>query len=54
MADAGVKSGDRIQLGIEGVVWARDESIDKTPGRGIEWALHFTERLIFQVQKQDE
>ena len=51
LAKSGVRSGDCIQLSLEGVAWARDESRHKTPGRGVEWELQFGERLLLQVLK---
>lgn len=51
LAKSGVRSGDCIQLSLEGVAWARDESRYKTRGRGIEWELQFGERLLLQVLK---
>ena len=54
LARSGVRSGDCIQLSLEGVAWAKDESGDKTPGRGIEWKLQFGERLLLQVLKRLE
>ncbi len=47
---AGIGSGDQVILSLDGVNWAKDESTKQTPGRGIEWELRFTEKLIIQVR----
>jgi hypothetical protein len=48
--ETGIGSGDEIILSLEGVEWAEDKSANQTPGRGIEWELKFTERLLLQVR----
>ena len=49
VARAGVKSGDQLVLSLDNVVWAKDESAETTPGRGIGWELRFGERVVLQV-----
>ena len=49
---AGVASGDEVILSLEGVEFVHDEIIDSTPGRGVEFELKFTERLLLQVNIQ--
>lgn len=43
------QSGDIVNLNLLGAQWERDEIVSKTPGRGIEWQLHFGERVILKV-----
>jgi hypothetical protein len=49
IAKAGIASGDEITLCLDGVEWMRDETELSTPGRGVEYELKFTERLLLQV-----
>ncbi len=51
IAKAGIASGDGIVLCLEGVEWVQDEaSTILTPGRGVEFELRFTERLVLKVR----
>jgi hypothetical protein len=50
VSEAGIGSGDEVILSLDGVEWTKDESVDQTPGRSIEWGLKFTERLLLQVR----
>lgn len=45
----GVSIGDRLSLSLEGSEWARNSSPITTPGKGIEWELKYSERLVLQV-----
>ncbi len=47
--NSGIGSGDEIVLSLDGVEWVHDEVNVSTPGRGVEFELRFTERLLFQV-----
>jgi hypothetical protein len=49
VSKAGIASGDEVTLCLDGVEWMRDEAEFSTPGRGIEYELKFTERLLLQV-----
>lgn len=49
IAKSGVSSGDQILLSLTGALWVEDDSTTKTPGKGIEWELHFRERVVLQV-----
>lgn len=51
VSKAGISSGDEVTLCLDGVEWLRDESEVSTPGRGVEWELKFTERLLLQVSR---
>jgi hypothetical protein len=46
---SGIGSGDVITLSLEGVDWVKEGSVSHTPGRGIDWELRFSERLVLQV-----
>ena len=50
--EAGIGSGDEVVLSLEGAEWVKDESSAQahTPGRGIEWDLKYSERLLLQVR----
>ena len=52
IAKSGIASGDEVLLGLEGVEWVHDEGTVTTPGRGVEFELRFTERLLLQVRSQ--
>ena len=47
---SGIASGDEIVLCLEGAEWIQDENKISTPGRGVEFELKFTERLLLQVR----
>lgn len=49
--EAGIGSGDEVLLSLAGVEWVKDEfsAQTNTPGRGIEWDLKYSERLLLQV-----
>lgn len=49
VAKAGIASGDEVALCLDGVEWIHDEAETSTPGRGIEYELKFTERLLLKV-----
>ena len=49
VAKSGISSGDEITLSLDGIEWVQDETPFSTPGRGIEFGLMFTERLLLQV-----
>jgi hypothetical protein len=50
VAKSGIASGDEVILCLEGVEWVEDENRISTPGRGVEFELKFTERLLLQVR----
>jgi hypothetical protein len=52
IAKSGIASGDEVLLGLDGVEWVHDENAVTTPGRGVEFELRFTERLLLQVKSQ--
>ena len=49
VARSGVSIGAQISLSLVGVQWAKDESMPRTPGKGVEWELQFRERVVLQV-----
>ena len=50
VARSEISSGDELVISLLGVSWAKDDGILRTPGRGVEWELQYTERLILQVR----
>lgn len=52
-ARSNVQSGDLVLLNLSGAQWEKDETASSTPGRGIEWEIHFAERLVLKVRLQD-
>jgi len=50
VAKRGIASGDQVILCLDGAEWLRDEAEASTPGRGVEFELKFTERLLLQVR----
>ena len=46
---AGIASGDVVVLCLEGVEFVQDAVEGSIPGRGVEFELKFTERLVLQV-----
>jgi len=48
--EAGIGSGDEIILSLDGAEWMKHEATPQTPGRGIEWDLKYTERLVLQAR----
>jgi hypothetical protein len=49
VAKSGIASGDEVILCLDGVEWIEDDNRVSTPGRGVEFELKFTERLLLQV-----
>lgn len=49
VAKSGIASGDEVILSLDGVEWIEDDNKVSTPGRGVEFELRFTERLLLQV-----
>ncbi|KAI4279222.1 MAG: hypothetical protein LQ337_000457 [Flavoplaca oasis] len=54
LARCDVQSGDYIDLTLSHVQWEKEGSASGTPGRGIEWELRFGERVILQIQREDQ
>jgi hypothetical protein len=50
IAKSGIASGDEVILCLDGVEWLRDASAVSTPGKGVDFELKFTERLLLQVR----
>jgi hypothetical protein len=46
---SGIASGDEVTLCLDGVEWVQDAALFDTPGRGVEFEMRFTERLLLQV-----
>ena len=54
IARSGINSGDKLLLALDGTRYERAETTIATPGRGVEWDLHFGEVLRFRVERQDQ
>ena len=52
VSKSGIASGDEVILSLDGAEWVQDEAPFATPGRGIEFDLRFTERLLLEVSFQ--
>lgn len=50
VAKSGIASGDQITLCLDGVEWIEGDNGLSTPGKGVEFELRFTERLLLQVR----
>lgn len=48
---SGLGSGDEVLLSLEGVEWIRDDGAAQIPGKGVEWELKFTEKLLMEVSQ---
>ncbi|KFY64226.1 hypothetical protein V496_03401 [Pseudogymnoascus sp. VKM F-4515 (FW-2607)] len=52
--DAGIGSGDELVVCLNGAEWIPESaSAAQTPGRGIEWELKFSERLVLQIRQRE-
>jgi hypothetical protein len=53
IAKSGIASGDEVILSLDGVDWITDASValNATPGRGVDFELKFTEKLLLQVRE---
>lgn len=49
VAKSSIASGDEVVLCLDGVEWIQDDGNISTPGRGIEFELRFTERVLLKV-----
>lgn len=49
VAKCDAQSGDLVTLSLSGAQWEKDETVSKTPGRGIAWQLRFGERAHLRV-----
>jgi len=49
IAKSGIASGDEVILSLDGAEYIQDESTNATPGRGVDFELKFTERVLLQV-----
>ena len=49
VAKSGLTSGDNVTLDLLDAEWLRADSALRTPGRGIDWELHFGQHLILEV-----
>ncbi|KAI9650968.1 hypothetical protein NHQ30_001005 [Ciborinia camelliae] len=53
IANSGIASGDEVVLCLDGVEYVEAETINATPGRGVEFELKFTERVLLQFQPEE-
>ncbi|KAL8749572.1 MAG: hypothetical protein Q9199_007606, partial [Rusavskia elegans] len=54
LAKCDVQSGDLVKLSLVNAQWERDETASGTPGRGIGWELRFDERVVLQIQRENQ
>ncbi|MCJ1475829.1 hypothetical protein MMC13_004493 [Lambiella insularis] len=53
VAKSGLTSGDKLLVRLSGVEWVPDDTVGRTPGKGVEWELQFAHRLILQVTHEN-
>ncbi|KAB8292153.1 hypothetical protein EYC80_007896 [Monilinia laxa] len=53
IAKSGIASGDEVVLCLDGVEYIEVEAPNATPGRGVEFELKFTERLLLQFRPEE-
>ncbi|KAF7854766.1 hypothetical protein EAF04_010334 [Stromatinia cepivora] len=53
VAKSGITSGDEVILCLDGVEYVEAEPPNATPGRGVEFELKFTERLLLQFRPEE-
>ncbi|KAJ8061613.1 hypothetical protein OCU04_009420 [Sclerotinia nivalis] len=53
VAKSGITSGDDVILCLDGVEYVEAEPPNATPGRGVEFELKFTERLLLQFRPEE-
>lgn len=51
VAEAGLSSGDELELNLLGASWEKDATKTETPGKGIEWQLRFGDYAVLEVGK---
>ena len=49
VAKSHISSGDEVCLSLDGVEWVQDADQASTPGRGVEFELRFTDRVLLKV-----
>ncbi|KAI9822620.1 MAG: hypothetical protein M1827_000339 [Pycnora praestabilis] len=54
LARSGIASGDEVILSLQGARLSKDQSILKTPGKGVGWELKFEERVLLQIYRDNE
>ncbi|KAI4224322.1 MAG: hypothetical protein L6R36_004763, partial [Xanthoria steineri] len=54
LAKCDVQSGDLVNLSLLNAQCEKDEVALGTPGRGIEWELCFDERVLLQIQRENQ
>ncbi|KAL2062620.1 hypothetical protein VTL71DRAFT_5692 [Oculimacula yallundae] len=52
VAASGIASGDEVVLSLDGVEWVSDDATIVTPGRGVEFELRYTERLLLEFKQE--
>ena len=52
IADSGIASGDLLTLSLDGAEFVHDENPVSTPGRGVEFELKYTEKVLLEVRPQ--
>ncbi|QSZ32875.1 hypothetical protein DSL72_002456 [Monilinia vaccinii-corymbosi] len=53
IAKSAISSGDEVVLCLDGVEYIEAEATNATPGRGVEFELKFTERLLLQFRSEE-
>ena len=50
VARSGLTSGDEVVLRLSGVKWVENTVSRQTPGRSVDWELHFGQKVDLQVK----
>ena len=51
VARSGLTSGDAVTLSLVGVGWSKNNTINQTPGRSVEWEMVFGDRVVLLVSQ---
>ncbi|KAL6722185.1 hypothetical protein ACLMJK_001292 [Lecanora helva] len=54
VARAGISAGDSLLLSLQGSNWVQDVTAAATPGKCIEWALEYGERVLLELWREGQ
>lgn len=49
VAQSGISIGDEVTLGLRGAHWVQDDGTVQTPGKSVDWELHYQRQLQIEV-----
>lgn len=50
VAKSGLTSGNEVLVGLLGAKWVQEDTVIRTPGRGVDGELQFGQRLVLEVR----